>query len=193
MRAQGTILRASAMVSTCVLLFTLYVGRGEKVQIKQDDYAPALGGSFSQYKGKPVFLASVNNEANNTTIWYYYNPEQTITYEAWPSLTSYFWYCLKRALESAGMRVYENDKPAGVPEVEVTLESLTDVEFTYLVRVRGRGSAFKKQFTVTMAPAKKGDADYLVKRAYSMIDKMAKAMLGDKEFARAFSAASKAR
>lgn len=176
-----------------IILMVLFAGgcrRGIRggsatVEIKQDNYRPELGRTFPAYRGRSIYLANVDNQANNTTTWYYYNPEGSITYESWPSLTSYFWYCMDKAFTHAGLRVYSMDQSTSAPEVDVTLNSMTDRQFRYTVSVRRTRAPFQKQFAVTMAPAATVNAGALEARAYRMIDKMVREILEDRGFERA--------
>ncbi len=196
MRKRNSIFGVFAGISTLAIVIALFAGgcrhaiRGgsEKVEIKQENYFPELGRTPSLYHKKSIYLANIDNQANNTTTWYYYNPEGTITYESWPSLTSYFWYSIQKALERAGLKVYSMDQATTAPEVDITLESITDQQFQYMISVHGKGAPFQKRFTITMEPAATTDARLLEKRAYRMIDKMVKTMLEDRGFERAVSA-----
>ncbi len=196
MRKRNSIFGVFAGISMLAIVIALVAGGcrrainggSEKVEIKQESYFPELGKTFPGYRGKSIYLANVDNQANNTTTWYYYNPQGNITYESWPSLTSYFWYVIQKGLERAGLKVYSMDQATTAPEVDITLESITDQQFQYMVSVHGKGAPFQKRFTITMAPAATTDAGLLEKRAYKMIDKMVKAMLEDRGFERAVSA-----
>ncbi len=157
-------------------------GGSAKVEITQNNYMPELGRTFPGYRGKSIYLANIDNQANNTTMWYYYNPQGSMTYESWPSLTSYFWYCIQKAFQSAGLEVHSMDQASNAPEVDITLESITDQQFQYMVSVHGKGASFQKRFTVTMEPAVTTDSGLLEKRAYKMIDKMVRAILEDRGF-----------
>ncbi|MDD5223252.1 MAG: hypothetical protein PHE84_04620 [bacterium] len=161
--------------------------RGTWVKLNQEEYLPSLSNQFAAYEGRSVLLATIENKADNTTTWYYYSPNQSIGYEAWPTLQSYFWYCLQKALQKAGMNVYENEPPENVPEMDITLNSITDQEFSYDVQLqKGGEKVFLKGYKVSEDPTDPNAADALVPRAYKMIDKMVEQVLLDKEFKKAF-------
>lgn len=196
MRKRNNIFGVLAGISVLTICITLFAGGCRRaikggsatVEIKQDNYLPELGRTFPAYRGKTIYLANVDNQANNTTMWYYYNTQGSITYESWPSITSYFWYCIDKAFERAGLKVYNMDQSSNASEVDITLESITDQQFQYMVSVHGKGAPFQKHFTITMEPVTTTDAGVLEKRAYGMIDKMVKAILEDEGFERAVSA-----
>ncbi len=166
---------ASAPALSCAHRPTIYV--------RQDVYVPHLRGAYAHYRGRSVSL-EVSNQAGNTTTFYYYNPEGSLSYEGAPSLMSYFWYCLDKAFRKAGLKVYAENPPAGTPAMTITLLSVTDREFKFEVAVTGRGKPYAKTIDLKVTAPKGTDSKYLEKRAYGMVDLMAEKILADPGVAR---------
>jgi len=146
---------------------------------------------FLQYEGTQIYLEYIDNKAENTTIFYYYSPDEKIKYGE-EALTSYFWYCFRSGLEGIGMGVYENPPSHEVPYFNLTFSSLTDREFKFTVVLRKAGFLLlKKDYTVVMEDPKTMDEKMLESNAYQLIDVTLQTILNDEEFQKAFFGDSK--
>lgn len=155
------------------------------VYVKQDAYSPQLPDNLNVYRGAAVHLASFTNRAENTSMFYYYSPDYSVTYEGAPSLQSYLWYCFEKALLSLGMKVYsgEDNPPVEVPEVQLTFTSLTDQEFKFeVVVLKGNQQIFKNSYAIAAPPPKQQKPAALEQRAYRMVDAAVSAVLSDPAF-----------
>ena len=43
-------------------------------------YYPVFTADLSEYKGKRVYLMNLNNQARDTTVWYYFSPDRQFYY-----------------------------------------------------------------------------------------------------------------
>jgi hypothetical protein len=158
-------------------------------------YQPRVSADLGYFRGKPVFLMNVSNQAENTTLSTWLSPDQTIVYgdprSGWGgiggrTLESFFWYSIQRALTQADVRVSSMDNPSpGAPGVEFILNSMTDNEFRYTVQVYDNGAIiFSKGYHVVEPPAPPDQMtpQYLQQRAFRMIDRMVVTAFGDGHF-----------
>ena len=159
--------------------------RGTYVYVQQDKYAPQLHANLNVYKGTTVFLNNFSNQASNTSSFYYYSPDYGVTYESSPSLQSYLWGCFQKALVGLGMTVHSvDDSPApGVPEIQMTFNSLTDQEFKFQVTVlKNKQEVYKNSYAIAAPPSNDTRAIALEERAYRMVDAAISSMLFDQKF-----------
>ena len=180
--AVGCVLSSGCIVTT------------QKVYIKQAHYSPRFSADLRAYRGMRVYLMNVVNQANDTTIWYYYSPKRKFTYEGAPTLQSYFWYSFNKALMALGMRVSRVDNPdPNAPAVQFTMRSISDRQFVFHVEIQKRGvTTFQKGYTIAeppLPPAMRNVAN-LEARAYRMITRTIEVVFGDRAFKRAFWRAS---
>ena len=159
-----------------------------KIYVQQDKYAPNMGNTLNVYKDKTIFLANFENQAENTSIWYYYGKNskgKKIYYEAAPTLQSYLWYCWEKALLAGGMAVHRdtNPKPQEVPELRITFTSWSDLNFDCEVTVlKANQQLLRKKYTITFDPAEDPDDEAkLEQRAYQSMDKIITSIMGDPE------------
>lgn len=159
---------------------------GTKVVIRQELYVPSFKAeNLSAYKGTKVYLSSVNNEANNTSIWNYYSPGSAVYYEATPALRTYFWDCFIKDFNWIGVKMASDASEA--PNMEVVMTSITDQELKFRVILLAPGrSPFRKDYTVTMAPTQETDPAKLEQRGYRLVDEAFTAIVRDPEFQKAF-------
>jgi hypothetical protein len=162
---------------------------GTKVDLLK--YTPSFSADLSGYQGKHIYLLNAGNEAQNTTIWYYYSPDKQFTYSVGDnSIENYFWYSFEKALRSLGMVVSTEDRPDPIaPGMQLTLKSISDAEYTVEVKLKKlEGPFFTKVYTVPadpIAPAER-TAGNLEQRAYAMTNRLITAVLSDPEFQDAF-------
>ena len=166
------------------------------VPITYEDYRPDLGTAFGNLKGKKIRLMDFLNRADDTSASSYASADKNTTYGNPNSgfagiggrpLESYFWYCYQKALESIGMIVTTSSDPSdpAVPNVTVTLKSVTDLQFVLLVDAQRPGSpVVSKTITVTEAAAPPATtAQDLSARAYKMMTMSVMAVLQDADIA----------
>ncbi len=127
-----------------------------------------------------------DNQANDTSIWYYYSTDQKLYYGADSSIHNYFWYAFYDAFANAGISVSSVDHPdLTAPAMWVTLRSINDEGFTIKVTVQKKGeSTLSKNYSIKEAlPA---DADrglpMMEPRAYRMTNRLIETVMGDAEF-----------
>lgn len=59
---------------------------------------PELTVDHSVYKGKRVYLMNFENQANDTSVWYYFSPDKKFRYDTDTFIHNYFWYSFQAAL-----------------------------------------------------------------------------------------------
>lgn len=182
------IFRKAVVVCACLFIAGMSGCRpaGTKVVVRQDLYAPSFEAkNLSAYKGKSVYLSAVTNNASNTSIWNYYSPGSDVYYEATPALQTYFWDCFIKDFNWIGVKMASDASQA--PNMEVIMNSITDQEFKFHVILLSPGKApFRKDYTVTMPPAKDKDPAQLEKRGYQLVDASFMTIVGDADFRKAF-------
>jgi hypothetical protein len=183
MKMNKTIHTVLWLVALSLMVSAFGCSRGLYVYVQQDKYTPQLHENLNVYKGTAVFLNSFENRAQNTSMFYYYSPDFGVTYEGSPSLHSYVWYCFKKAFTSLGMRVYEADPPADVPEIRLVFTTLTDREFKFEVTVLKDGQeVFKNTYAIAAPAPEDMRPEALEERAYRMIDAAVSSILFDQKF-----------
>jgi len=179
------------IVAVMVLVLSLSItaeAKKTKIYVHQDKYPADVASSLAAYKGKTIFLANFENNANNTTIWYYFRPDnKKVIYEAAPTLQSYVWYCFEKAMKAAGATVYRDQAPVAVPELRLSFTSFSETEFTARVELIKNGkSAFVKNITVTDEATQSMDQAELEERAYEQMDKIIKGVMLEPDLKKAF-------
>jgi hypothetical protein len=156
------------------------------IYVKHEDYSPQASATEG-YKDVEVWLSDFTNNADNTTMWYFYAPDRSMTYETWPSVNSFLWYCFQKAFVEAGFVVHPDSAPSNVPAVSVVFTSFSDREIEFQVTVVRQGNVLAvKEFDVTYPLPEVGtDEAALIKRVYEFVDKMAQTVLADPEFKQA--------
>ena len=179
----------SAVLLLCGLLFACSAGlMGTKIELKT--YSPLLSKSLSVYKGKKIYLMNFDNQAQNTTIWYYYSPDKKFAYGGDSTVHNYFWYSFQKALLNLGMEVSNVDRQdPKAPAMWMTLKSITDNRFESEVNLlKFDNPFFTKTYSVAAEPL--GEAqrtpEDLEKRAYNMTNKLIETILDDPDFKNAY-------
>ena len=198
----------------CLFLAGCGGAASSKILMKEGKYSPSFGsGDYSRYKGKKLILAGFTNQAGNTKAWAYYSADNKYMYEGDAKLESYYWYCFKKAFHHIGVNVvdyyygggprpygyhygwgygYDPGPDArraarGVPELGMTLTSLTDQEFSFKVYVYKNGETkLEKDFTVKMNAAGTENPADLERRSYRLVDLAFTTIMKDKDFQRVF-------
>lgn len=174
--------------SSVLIIYSIFVlnacGPETLVQLSQTKYKPSFStANFSDYKGCRINLVSFTNDAQNTNIWHYYNPDRTIYYEVQQAVHSYLWYTFRDAFRYAGIGVYEDSPHDGIHDFQLTMLSLNDQFFDFRVKLLKDGfMIMNKDFSVKMDSVKSKDASALEKNAYALIDKSVITILNDPEF-----------
>jgi hypothetical protein len=153
-------------------------------------YTPSFGADLTAYRGLRVYLPDVDNQAADTTIWYYYSPDQLFTYGSNSSLRNYFWYSFEKALVSVGMVVSNTRKSSPrAPVMWVVLKSITDEKYEVDVKLQESDWVFfLKTYGIAGDPVDPAHRtpDNLEKRAYRMTNRLVETILTDPEFKRSF-------
>jgi len=159
---------------------------GRRTSVLIDQYKPQFSKEWNQYKGKSVYLMNFDNQANDTSIWYYYSRDQEFSYGTNTTIHNYFWYAFNDSFVKAGMAVSRVDNPdLSAPSIWITLRSITDE--CYQVRVTGQkkgATIFMKDYAIEepLPPeADRNPAD-LAQRAYRMTNQLIESILADPEF-----------
>ena len=129
-----------------------------------------------------------DNQANDTSVWYYYSQDQKFSYGTNSTIQNYFWYAFNDAFVKVGMLVSNVDNPdLSAPSMWATLRSITDERYNVRVTVQKRGvSSFVKDYTSQEPPPAEADRTtvHLAQRAYKMTNQLIETMLADPEFQR---------
>ncbi|MBN1664277.1 MAG: hypothetical protein JW943_11810 [Deltaproteobacteria bacterium] len=161
---------------------------GTKIEL--NSYSPALKGDFSDYSGKKIYLMNFDNQAGNTTIWYYYSSDKDFTYGGASLIHNYFWYAFQKALLNLGMDVsIANSPDPRAPGMWMTLKSATEDQYTGEVSLQKHGKPFFIKIYSAAAdplPEDQRTPGNLEKRAYDMTNRLIETILADPEFKKAF-------
>lgn len=174
----------------CILVAAC-AGGVEGTKVDLTNYAPSFTADLSAYQGKHLCLMNFNNDAKNTTIWYYYSPDKKFTYGTNDNIHNYFWYSFDKALRSLGTVVSNEDRPdPNAPAMWLTLKSISDAAFTVEVKLqmqKAQTPYFTKMYTVSDEPVGQGErtAANLEQRAYAMTNRLIQTVLTDPEFSQA--------
>ncbi len=166
------------------LLISGCAGRRTWVQI--GEYKPQFTKDWIQYKGKSIYLMNFDNQASDTSIWYYYSRDQKLYYGADSTIHNYFWYAFNDALVNAGMAVSSVDHPdPTAPAMRVILRSITDERYNVRVTVQKKGtSTLSKDYSVeeTLPAEADRSPQVMAQRAYSMTNRLIESVLADSPF-----------
>lgn len=88
------------LVAACVLIGIMVNGCGG-VLVSLKNYEPEFTADHSVYKGKRVYLMNFENQAADTSVWYYFSPDQKFSYGIDTFIHNYFWYSFQVALVKA--------------------------------------------------------------------------------------------
>jgi hypothetical protein len=174
------------LLAVCVLLFSGCATSSVYVDISYDRYSPQFQAEkYSAYKGKYLFLSTFDNNAKNTSVFYYFSPDSKRKYGEY-AIASYYWYCFEKAFNKIGMTVYKETAPSDIPEFIFKFDHLTDQKISYSITVKKRMNVvFQKKYEVTMPAPESEDKQFLENRAYEMVDSIITNILNDPGFAAA--------
>jgi hypothetical protein len=166
-----------------------------RVKIRRDLYNPNLTqNELSPYRGQTMLFYSIVIDAKNIDNFSYYSPNRDVGYMLYYSpssmqqpLASFLWYALQKGFDSAGITVKESGPIKNVPELLISLTSLTDQEAQMRVSLMRNGVLLaQKDLVITMSYAPTKDVSELEKTAYLFMDKIAFSILTDADIKRAF-------
>ena len=179
---------------TCAFLYSLfavYPAAQARGIVPLRNYYPAFTTDLSEYKGKRVYLMNFDNQARDTSVWYYYSPDKQYAYGSNSLIHNYFWYSFEKALLSLGMWVSNMDKPDPyAPALWMTLKSVNDARFEVEIKMQKfvYGVFFTKVYAVTGEDIKQEErtAENMEKRAYRMTNRLFETILTDPQFKKAY-------
>lgn len=159
---------------------------GRKTWVQITEYKPYFTKEWSQYKGKSIYLMNFDNQANDTSIWYYYSKDQKLYYGTdSTTIHNYFFYAFFAAFANAGIAVSSIDHPdLTAPAMWVTLRSITDERYNVRVTVQKKGATLLRDYTTEEAPPAEEDRNppVMAQRAYRMTNRLIESILGDPDF-----------
>ena len=171
--------------SMCVIIGIIIVGC-HAVKVSLSNYHPVFTDDYSVYKGTHVYLMNFDNQANDTSIWYYYSLDKKFSYSIDDTIHNYFWYAFQNAFTKAGMGVSNVDNPdLTAPAMWVTLLSITDASYQMRLTVQKRGvTVFTEKYTLQEPPLAEKDRNIvaLEQRAYSMTNRLIETIMKDPSF-----------
>ncbi|MCB2187044.1 MAG: hypothetical protein KQJ78_11545 [Deltaproteobacteria bacterium] len=179
----GALALAGCSKDQMVNAFSDVTGRSANdVHLSADNFQANLGSGLGAYRGKSILLSDFANRAENTKQFSYPALGKKMWYVVGHgSIEAYFWYCFRPALESVGVRVYQDSAPAEVPRLSLTLLHLDDHVFVGKVTVSRQGRVFGKDITVKVTPPDSEDRMVLTEAAYGYMNQIIAAILRDPE------------
>jgi len=179
----------AAGLALCLFLASC-ISTADAVKVPLNHYSPNLKSDLSKYKGKPIYLMNFDNQAKNTTNFYFLSLDRKFAYHGDSLIHNYFWYSFDKALKNLGMVVSDPNRPdAAAPGVWLTLKSITDALYVVEVKIQTRWEPFFTKTYEVAGDASVGDGRTpaeLEKRAYLMTDRLIEGILTDVEFQNAF-------
>ena len=176
--------------SVCIIIGITMMGCRAAVKVSLNNYNPVFTDEYSDYKGKPVYLMNFDNQANDTSIWYYYSLDKKFSYSIDDTLQNYFWYAFQNAFKKAGMGVSNADNPdLAAPAMWITLLSITDVSYQVRLTVEKREvTVFTEKYAVQEPPLAEKDRNLaaLEQRAYAMTNRLIETIMKDSSFRKIF-------
>lgn len=174
---------------SCLFIVACAAGmEGTKVDLQR--YAPAFSADLAAYRGLRVNLPDVDNQADNSTLWYYYSQDRRFAYGANSTVSNYFRYAFEKSLLGLGMVVSSTEKSVPrAPALWLTLRSVSEENYVVDVKIQEADWVFfLKTYEVPGDPVEPAQRtpDTLEKRAYRMTNKLVETVLTDPEFKRAF-------
>jgi len=155
-------------------------------KVSVDNYSPDVAKALSKLKGRQVHLASFSNSAENTKQFSYPSFDGRFFYVVGHgSVESYFWYCFKKGLLSAGIKVLEETPGGTTPSLMLKLLYLTDKQFKAEIVVTKGKDFYKKMIEETFEPPKTDDREELAFQSYRFMDKIIGAVMTDPEVMKA--------
>jgi hypothetical protein len=127
-----------------------------------------------------------DNQANDTSIWYYYSANGNFRYSYDDDVIhNYFWYSMEDYLSNIGTLVSNAYNPDSLaPALSMTLLSITDLQFRTKITIQKRGiTTLQKIFTVSESPMLKKDRNIQAaeQRSYRMANRLFENILLDGE------------
>ncbi len=175
--------------SVCIIIGITMMGCRAAVKVSLNNYNPVFTDEYSDYKGEPVYLMNFDNQANDTSIWYYYSLDKKFSYSSSGTIHNYFWYAFRDAFVKAGMRVSNVDNPnLTAPAMWITLLSITDVSYLVRVTVQKTGTTLlEEKYTIQEPPLEEKDRNLpaLEQRAYRMTNRLIETIMKDPRFRKA--------
>jgi len=172
--------------SLCVIIGITMIGCHAAVKVSLNNYNPVFTEDYSAYKGKSVYLMNFDNQANDTSMWYYYSLDKKFSYSIDNTIHNYFWHAFHDAFVKVGMRVTNVDEPdLKAPAMSVTLLSITDASYRVMVTVQRRGATvFTKKYTIDepLLAEKDRNIAALEKRAYTMTNRLIETIMKEPDF-----------
>lgn len=176
--------------SVCIIIGITMMGCRAAVKVSLNNYNPVFTDEYSDYKGKPIYLMNFDNQANDTSIWYYYSLDKKFSYSIDDTLQNYFWYAFQNAFKKAGMGVSNADNPdLAAPAMWITLLSITDVSYQVRLTVEKREvTVFTEKYAVQEPPLAEKDRNLaaLEQRAYAMTNRLIETIMKDSSFRKIF-------
>lgn len=172
--------------SICIIIGIIVIGCRAAVKVSLRNYNPVFTEDYSVYKGKPVYLMNFDNQANDTSIWYYYSLDKKFSYSVNDTIHNYFWYAFQHAFVKAGIGVSDVDNPnLTAPAMWVTLLSITDASYKVRLTVQEKGATvFTEKYTVQepLLADKDRNISALEERAYRMTNTLIETIMKDPIF-----------
>jgi len=169
----------------CVIISIIMIGCA-MTKVPLSNYRSAFTGDYGVYKGKRVYLMNFDNQAGDTSIWYYYSQDKKLSYAGNDTLHNYFWYAFHDAFTKLGMPISKVDNPdPTAPAMWVTLLSITDVNYHVRVTVQKKGiTEFTQEYTIQEPPLEGKDPNLvaLEERAYRMTNRLIGTIMEDPGF-----------
>jgi hypothetical protein len=184
-------MKKAVLIGTALFLsaVTLSLTGCARPSIFLNAYSANLPQTAKGYQGVRVNLGGVENDAWDTTIWYYYSDNSRLVYEGAPTLADFFEDAFQRAFMAAGMDVSRQGfVPPGRPNLEFTMKSVSEERFVFDLTVyRGRTAVYTRTYRVLepVPPAGRRDEAALEERAYRMVNTLVRQILTDPHFRRA--------
>ena len=179
--------------ASCICCLFIW-GCGGDADVLLKRYQPKFNSDLSMYKGKKIYLMNFDNQAKNTTLWYYRSTDKKITYGYGENslIHNYFWYSFQDAFLSIGVGVSNVDNPdPTAPAMWLTLLSITDEEFQVRVTLQQQGSTILSEpFSLKEPVPANKDIAALEKRTYEMTNKLFVKILTNPDFQKSFFKAS---
>jgi len=187
------VVRVVAVVALGLAALTAQPGcrrGGAYIWVQQQRYIPNLPAELQAYRDRPIYLGDFVNEAANTGTWYYYSPDQMVTYETAPEVESYMRLCFAKAMSTLGMVVLI-DPPVTqdptLPMLTATIISWDDYAIHFqVVLTRYMQAVFQQEYRIEVQRIETVDPTILEDRAYRIMDMVVAGMLADPGFQSAF-------
>jgi hypothetical protein len=183
--------RAIHLLAIVIALLALSGCRSSSIDIglRLDRYAPKIDPvKYQQYAGQQICLSNIGNDAQNTTIFYYFSPDGSARYSFYAAdgdsgqiIQSYYWYAYKKAFTQIGITVANDCTLINQKELWIIFQSFNDQELKLRATTyKNTIPVYQKDITVTMPPyGTPPDPGMLKQRAYEMTDLTITTLLDD--------------